>query len=164
MRRSIHVNRDSPDALLVSPCNFLFCWANEWWQCFFQWAYGSSCIIGSIVISCAVSKADITEPGRELTDHEGALLSEMSDTPGVAMHHHCFKVACCSWIALFGLIRANGALTWQLKIKCCVMKYLVFAPFNQASLGWVSGPLTQLLHKGLLQVEIRAWAVFLEGD
>lgn len=101
-------------------------------------------IIGGIVISFAVSKADITEPGRELTDREGVLLSEMTDTPGVATHHHCFNVACCSWIALFGLIRANGALIWQLTIKCCVMKYLVYAhrstgPPWAGSLGlWLS--------------------------
>lgn len=42
----------------------------------------------------------------------------MSDVP---MLQH-FAVCCVSWITLFGLIRANGALLQRLNMKWCLMK------------------------------------------
>lgn len=149
VRRSTCVNRDLSNGSVVPPCKFLFCWVNEWWQSVFQHTCSFSCITAGIVLNLAVSKTDITEPGRELSESEGALLSELTDTHGVTMHHHRFNVACCCWMALFGLIIANGALIWQLKIKRRLMKYLVLAhrstpPLWVASLGLWLGCCTQV--------------------
>ena len=45
-----------------------------------------SLIIRGLIIISAVSKADITELGRELKESDGPLLSELTDIPGIAMH------------------------------------------------------------------------------
>lgn len=126
------------ETVLMFPCKFLFCRVNEWWQSLFQHTCCFPCTTGGTVISLAVSKADITELGRELTESEGTLLSELTYTHGVTMHHHRFNVACCCWMALFGLIVANGALIWQLKIKRRLMKYLVLAHRSALPLWVVS--------------------------